>query len=42
MSEQVKKTFVKDPAEDHEFSIGPDQIRGQVAANADVEKYLKT
>jgi hypothetical protein len=41
MSEQVKKTFVKEPAENHDFSIGTEHVRGQVVAGADVEKYLK-
>ena len=41
MSEQVKKTVVKDPAEKPDFNIGPAQSRGELAANADVEKYLK-
>ena len=41
MSEQVKKTVVKDRAENPDFPIAPPQPRDDLLARTDVEKYLR-
>ena len=41
MSEQVKKTVVRDRAENPDFAIAPPQPRGDLPARTDVEKYLR-
>jgi len=41
MSEQVKKTVIKDRAENPDFAIAPPPPRGALPARTDVEKYLQ-
>ena len=41
MSEQVKKTVVKERAENPDFAIAPPPPRGDLPARTDVEKYLE-
>jgi len=41
MSEQVKKTVIKDRAENPDFIIAPPPSRDDLAASTDVEKYLR-
>ena len=41
MSEQVKKTVVKERAENPDFAIAPLPPRGDLPARTDVEKYLE-
>lgn len=41
MSEPVKKTVVKDRAENPDFAIAPPPPRGDLPARTDVEKYLE-
>jgi hypothetical protein len=41
MSEQAKKTVVKDRAENPDFAIAPPPPRGDLPARTDVEKYLE-